>query len=106
MSKLFPSKSYVSKAFLKYRIFDRVWKQLDKWLLGAFNHDRNIAFVYVDEITRYAYDNYPTGWANDFIIRCFSLSALHELSHEDYPMKTPHETWDRFIVEKLWRYLR
>ncbi len=102
----FPSKDLVSKAFLKYRIFDRVWKQLDKWLLGAFNHNRNIAFVYVDEIVRYAYDNYPTDWANDFIIRCFSLSAFHELAHEDYPKFVPHPNWDKFLVEHVWKHLR
>ena len=106
MNDLFPSKSVISKAFLKYRIFDHVWRQLENWMFGAFNHDRNIAFVYFDEIARYAYDNYPLDWGNDVFIRCLSLSAIHELAHEDFPRKKPHESWDRFLVKKVWRYLR
>lgn len=91
---------------MKYRIFDHVWQQLDKWMVGAFNHARNIAFVYFDEIARFAYDNYPFDWANDVLIRCLSLSAIHELAHENHPKKLPHERWDRFLVKEVWRYLR
>lgn len=98
--------SVASIPFLKYRIFDHVWQKSDAWLLGSFDHTRNIAFVYIDEIARFVYDKYPLDWGHDVLIRSLSLSALHELTHGDFKRVLSHEIWDRFLAKEIWSFLR
>jgi len=96
----------LSEAFLKYRIFAHIFYDLEGWRVGAYNHGRNLAFVYVDEIARMVYDAYPEAWANDVFIRLLSLYALHELAHETEGVEERHEEWDFFLVRNVWKYLR
>jgi len=96
----------ISEAFIKARIFQDVFEGKG-WLRGAYNHDRDIAFFYIDEIARWAFDNYPTTWANDATIRILSLTLIHELTHEDFPrIGVNHRHWNRFLARTLWEYLR
>jgi len=96
----------LSEAFLKYRIFAHIFYELKGWRVGAYNHVRDWAFIYVDEIAKMVYDTYPLTWAHDVFIRLLSLVALHELTHEDHPKKDAHEEWDLFLIRNVWKYLR